>query len=93
MAKSPTDIVVLDVQLPDGSGLEIVDALRAAGEGPLAIVALSADRIGNTAERAIDAGCDRFGLKPIAARDLLALVVEALEERRSHQPPLLTPLW
>jgi signal transduction histidine kinase/ActR/RegA family two-component response regulator len=91
MAKAPADIVVLDVQLPDGSGLGIVDALRAEGEQPAAIVALSADRIGDTAERAMDAGCDRFGLKPIPARELLALVVEAFEERRSHQPPHLVP--
>jgi len=88
MSKSPADIVVLDVQLPDGSGLEIVDALRSAVDRPIAIVALSADRIGDTAERAMDAGCDRFGLKPIPAHDLLALVVEALEERRSGRPPI-----
>jgi len=88
MSKSPADIVILDVQLPDGSGLEIVDALRSAVDRPIAIVALSADRIGDTAERAMDAGCDRFGLKPIPAHDLLALVVEALEERRSGRPPI-----
>jgi signal transduction histidine kinase/ActR/RegA family two-component response regulator len=87
ITKSPVDVVVLDVQLPDGSGLEIVDALRSAVEGPLAIVALSADRIGNTAERALQAGCDRFGLKPIPARDLLALVVDAAEQRGSRQLP------
>jgi len=83
MAKKPADVVILDVQLPDGNGLEIVGALRGAVERPLAIVALSADRIGNTAERAMEVGCDRFGLKPIPARDLLDLVVEALEERRT----------
>jgi CheY-like chemotaxis protein len=88
MSKSPADIVILDVQLPDGSGLEIVDALRSAVDRPIAIVALSADRIGDTAERAMDAGCDRFGLKPIPAHDLLTLVVEALEERRSRRPPV-----
>jgi signal transduction histidine kinase/CheY-like chemotaxis protein len=88
MAKKPADVVVLDVQLPDGNGLEIVAALRAAVERPVAIVALSADRIGDTAERAMEVGCDRFGLKPIAARDLLDLVVEALEERRTLHPPV-----
>ncbi|MGP8161011.1 MAG: ATP-binding protein [Candidatus Dormibacteria bacterium] len=93
MTRSPADIVVLDVQLPDGSGLEIVGALRAEGEQPAAIVALSADRIGDTAERAMDAGCDRFGLKPIAARELLTLVVEAFEERHSHQPRPLAHTW
>ena len=83
VAKSSPDVVVLDVQLPDGNGLEIVSALRAASDRPTAVVALSADRIGDTAELAMDAGCDRFGLKPIPATDLLALVAEALRERRA----------
>jgi hypothetical protein len=32
------------------------------------------------------AGCDRFGLKPIAARDLLELIAGAVEERRAGSP-------
>ncbi|MGD0448126.1 MAG: ATP-binding protein [Candidatus Dormibacteria bacterium] len=91
MAKKPADVVVLDVQLSDGNGLEIVGSMRSAVDRPVAIVALSADRIGNTAERAMAVGCDRFGLKPIPARDLLALVVEALEERRTLYAPIAAP--
>ena len=91
MAKKPADVVVLDVQLTDGNGLEIVGSLRSAVDRPVAIVALSADRIGNTAERAMAVGCDRFGLKPIPARHLLDLVVEALEERRTLYPPIPAP--
>ena len=91
MAKKPADVVVLDVQLSDGNGLEIVGSLRSAVDRPVAIVALSADRIGNTAERAMAVGCDRFGLKPIPARHLLDLVVEALEERRSLYTPIPAP--
>lgn len=87
VGKSPADLVILDVQLPDGDGLEIVGALRAASQGHAAVVALSADRIGNTGDRAMEAGCDRFGLKPIRAMDLLALVDGALEERRMLAAP------
>jgi signal transduction histidine kinase/ActR/RegA family two-component response regulator len=92
MARWPAEVVVLDVQLPDGSGLDIVDALRASSEDVVAVVALSADRIGNTADLAMQAGCDRFGLKPIAATTLLELVTEARRERRSLAlgRPLLT---
>jgi signal transduction histidine kinase/ActR/RegA family two-component response regulator len=86
IAASPADAIVLDVQLPDGSGLEIIGPLRAAADRPLGVLVLSADRIGDTAERAVAAGCDRFGLKPIAARDLLGLVAEAVEESRSGRP-------
>jgi len=80
------DAVVLDVQLPDGNGLEIIGTLRSGVDRPLAVVVLSADRIGDTAERAMAAGCDRFGLKPIAARDLLALIAGAVEERQAGSP-------
>jgi signal transduction histidine kinase/ActR/RegA family two-component response regulator len=84
VTKSPADVVVLDVQLPDGNGLEIVDRLRSASGGAVvAVVALSADRVGNTAELAMEAGCDRFGLKPIPAATLLAMVTEALSERQA----------
>jgi CheY-like chemotaxis protein len=86
IAGAAMDAVVLDVQLPDGSGLEIIGSLRSAVDRPLAVVVLSADRIGDTAERAMAAGCDRFGLKPIAARDLLALIADAVEERRAGSP-------
>jgi CheY-like chemotaxis protein len=86
IAAATVDAVVLDVQLPDGSGLEIIGRLRGGVDRPLAVVVLSADRIGGTAERAMAAGCDRFGLKPIVAGDLLALIAAAVEERRAGSP-------
>ena len=86
IAGGAVDAVVLDGQLPDGNGLEIIGTLRSGVDRPLAVVVLSADRIGDTAERAMAAGCDRFGLKPIAARDLLALIAGAVEERRIGSP-------
>jgi signal transduction histidine kinase/ActR/RegA family two-component response regulator len=87
IAAAAADAVILDVQLPDGNGLEIIGRLRSRVDRPLAVLVLSADRIGDTAERAMAAGCDRFGLKPIAARDLLGLIADAVEERRAGSPP------
>jgi signal transduction histidine kinase/ActR/RegA family two-component response regulator len=86
IASAPADAIVLDVQLPDGNGLDIIGRLRGGVDRPLAVVVLSADRIGDTAARAMAAGCDRFGLKPIAARDLLGLIAGAVEERRAGSP-------
>jgi signal transduction histidine kinase/ActR/RegA family two-component response regulator len=86
IASAPADAIVLDVQLPDGNGLEIIGRLRGGADRPLAVIVLSADRIGDTAERAMAAGCDRFGLKPITARDLLGLIAGAVEERRVGSP-------
>jgi CheY-like chemotaxis protein len=86
IASAPADAIVLDVQLPDGNGLDIIERLRGGVDRPLAVVVLSADRIGDSAERAMAAGCDRFGLKPIAARDLLGLIAGAVQERRAGSP-------
>ncbi len=75
--------MILDVQLPDGDGLEIVETLRSSAARPLAVVAVSADRVGDVVERAARAGCDRFVLKPVQARELLAVVGSALVDVRA----------
>jgi signal transduction histidine kinase/CheY-like chemotaxis protein len=76
MAGAAPDVVLLDVQLPDGDGLEIVADLRLlAGERGARIVAFSADRIGGTEERAMLV-CDAFVLKPLRPRELLRRVGE-----------------
>ncbi len=84
MAEAPFDLVLLDIHLPDGSGLEIVGDLRLAAGRPLVVVALSADRVGDMAAQAMAAGCDQFGLKPLAARDLLDLVAETVSGRKGR---------
>jgi signal transduction histidine kinase len=76
MASATPDVVLLDVQLPDGDGLDIVAELRAlAGERGTRVVAFSADRIGGTEERA-RAVCDDFVLKPLRPRELLRRIGE-----------------
>jgi CheY-like chemotaxis protein len=79
LAAIPTcspDLVLLDVHLPDGDGLDIVPELRALGGEPgPRVVAFSADRVGNTEERA-RAVCDDFVLKPLRPRELLRRVGE-----------------
>lgn len=81
LAAMPTcgaDLVLLDVHLPDGDGLDIVAELRTlAGSPQPRVVAFSADRIGNTEERA-RAVCDDFVLKPLRPRELLRRVGELM---------------
>ena len=76
VATCGADLVLLDVHLPDGDGLDIVSELRALGGSPgPRVVAFSADRIGNTEERA-RLVCDDFVLKPLRPRELLRRVGE-----------------
>jgi CheY-like chemotaxis protein len=66
------DIVLVDLGLPDGSGLALIAALARQGERPRRIVAISGDAAGEAA--ALGAGADQFLLKPVSmARHLAAL--------------------
>jgi two-component system, OmpR family, KDP operon response regulator KdpE len=66
----PPDAMVLDLMLPDGSGVDVCRELRRWSELP--IVVLSA--IGDEREkvRALDAGADDYVTKPFGTAELLA---------------------
>jgi two-component system KDP operon response regulator KdpE len=66
----PPDAVVLDLVLPDGSGVDVCSEIR--GWSQLPILVLSA--IGDEREkvRALDAGADDYITKPFGTEELLA---------------------
>jgi len=73
------DLVLLDMNLPDGSGMALAREL-AAGTGlrpgrlkPV-VVAVTASVLPQERAAAIEAGCDGFLDKPYAAADLVAVV-------------------
>lgn len=66
----PARLVLLDLTLPDGDGLTIVDALLAAG--CRAVVALTGRDDPETRARCLAAGCADVLIKPVPARQLLA---------------------
>jgi two-component system KDP operon response regulator KdpE len=70
LAAHPPDVVLLDLVLPDGSGVETCRALRSWSRIP--VVVLSA--VGDEREkvRALDAGADDYVTKPFNADELLA---------------------
>lgn len=67
------DLILLDVHLPGRTGLEVCQALRAAGVGT-PIVALSASVLPDEIARANEAGFTQFLAKPIAPEALRAAV-------------------
>jgi len=74
----PPDLVLLDLTLPDGDGLEVHRQLRAAGIQPKAIVAVTGRDDAATMERCLLAGVTAVMTKPVATRDLLARTEEWL---------------
>ena len=79
------DVIVLDLMLPDGDGLELCRELRAGGVSTpilcLTARAEVADRV-----RGLDAGADDYLRKPFALAELRARI-RALALRRGQAPP------
>ena len=69
VARDPAALVLLDLTLPDGDGLALVDAAR--DSGARTIVALTGRDDDETRRRCIDAGCAEVLLKPVPVKELL----------------------
>jgi two-component system KDP operon response regulator KdpE len=66
------DLVVLDLGLPDGDGIDFIRGLRAWSDIP--IIVLSARTTEEDKVSALDAGADDYLVKPFGSAELLALV-------------------
>ena len=69
----PYDLVVLDVMLPEKSGLEIVKELRTR-ENPVPVLLLTARDSEEDVVMGLDAGADDYLTKPFGFEELLARV-------------------
>ncbi|RDE50545.1 MAG: two-component system response regulator KdpE [Candidatus Accumulibacter meliphilus] len=75
------DMVVLDLGLPDGDGVDFIRDLRAWSDIPIIVLSArttEADKVG-----ALDAGADDYLTKPFGAAELLARVRAQLRRRSS----------
>ena len=73
------DLLVLDLGLPDGDGIELIKDLRAWSDMPVLVLSArttEADKI-----TALDAGADDYLVKPFSAGELLARVRAQLRRR------------
>jgi CheY-like chemotaxis protein len=75
----PYDLVLMDVQMPGGDGIEATLAIRAAeGDGPrIPIIALTADALSEDRNACLGAGMDGFLSKPLD-RDRFAELLAGL---------------
>ncbi len=80
------DLVLLDMNLPDGNGLTLASELAAGqvgqGRPRPTVVAVTASVLPEDRAAALEAGCDGFLDKPYAAADLVATVADHLARRR-----------
>ena len=75
------DLIVLDLGLPDGDGVDFIRDLRTWSDVP--IIVLSARTTETDKVGALDAGADDYLTKPFGAAELLARVRAQLRRRSS----------
>jgi two-component system OmpR family response regulator len=80
------DIVLLDLNLPDGDGLSLLREWRSAGRPVPVIVLTARDQVSDRI-RGLQAGADDYQVKPFDLDELLARIEAVL--RRGAPPPSL----
>jgi signal transduction histidine kinase/CheY-like chemotaxis protein len=73
-------LILLDMHLPDISGLELLRHLKAdPATATIPVIVVSADATAQQVDAALDAGAVRYLTKPVAVNELLATVDDLLD--------------
>src|SRR6516165_10679096 len=84
-ATHPPDLVILDLGLPDISGIEVIGGLR--GWTAVPIIVLSGRADSNDKVEALDAGADDYVTKPFGMDELLARMRAAVRRTPAAEAP------
>jgi DNA-binding NtrC family response regulator len=86
-AASPPHVAIIDQQLPDGSGVDLLPRLRGVHPG-VPVIMLTAHGSIELAVRAIKEGAEQFLTKPVDMQAILVLLERLIEDRRNRQKQL-----
>ena len=86
-AAPAADVVLLDLGLPDGDGLEVLRELRRTSDVPVIIATARGDETDRIV--GLELGADDYVVKPFSVRELAARV-RAVSRRRRVEPSLDT---
>ena len=83
LANRRPDLLVLDLGLPDGDGMELLAALRTWSGMPVLVLSARVEEYDKV--EALDAGADDYLIKPFGVAELLARV-RAVRRRQVREP-------
>ena len=84
----PPDLIVLDILLPEISGLEVARRLRAAGDYVPILMLTARDAVADRVE-GLETGADDYLVKPFALEELLARVNALLRRCQEERHEVL----
>ena len=85
---STVDVIVLDLGLPDGDGMDLVRSVRQRQSTPILVVSARHKEAQKIA--LLDAGADDYLAKPFSVAELLARIRVALRHRGTALAPAIT---
>ncbi|MEO5362853.1 MAG: nitrogen regulation protein NR(I) [Magnetococcus sp. DMHC-8] len=80
------DLVITDIVMPSGSGLDLLQTLRTR-HPDLPVIVMTAQSTLSHAVQAFERGAFEYLAKPFDIRRLIELVTQALERTRTTRPP------
>jgi len=81
LSKGPYDVVLLDLNLPDGNGLDLLQEIRTEHGTKVSILVLTGMRQEDAVVRGLELGADDYMTKPFSPPELLARVTRCLGQR------------
>jgi two-component system OmpR family response regulator len=89
LATMPYDLILLDLGLPDGRGIDFLKALRAKGSVTPVMILTAHDRITERIE-GLNVGADDYMVKPFDLAELSARIAAVARRYAGNPNPLIT---
>ena len=80
-AENPVDVILLDIILPDGNGLELIEKLKTMSSNTEIIMVTAVKEI-QTAVKAIKLGAYDYIVKPFVVEEVKNIIHRALEKHQ-----------
>jgi two-component system KDP operon response regulator KdpE len=77
------DLVILDLGLPDRSGIEVIEEIRKSSAVPIIVLSVRSDEAGKV--KALELGADDYMTKPFGMAELVTRIRVALRHRYQAQ--------